>query len=145
MLEKQTRKKYKYKNCVNIQQNLKTKPQKRRMISRFYVWNLALAPCYIHCSSCPKRSLEKLSDVECWVCYGTTTRSQGLKLSRTLIYLPFSSTVVFSLNSLPLFFFLSFDCQKKKKQKPKTRAQRTQKQHRLSIKLIGKSQPVLFG
>lgn len=81
--------------------------------------------------------MEKLSDVEYWVCYVTIIQSQGLKLSRTLIYLFTFSFCCGFLSELPFFFFffLSFDCQKKKKRTEDTKNKNAaQLIHRVNLK-----------
>lgn len=50
--------------------------------------------------------------------YVMIVQSQGLKLSRALIYLPFPSVVVCSLNSLSFLFFSSCNFKKKATKSP---------------------------
>lgn len=70
-------------------------------------------------------------------CYVMILQSRGLKLSSALIYLPSPSVVVFSLNSLSLFFSSQVLTLKK-------RPARTQTKHSLSVSLIWKRRAPLL-
>lgn len=79
--------------------------------------------------------MKKLSDVEYWVCYVTIIQSQGLKLSRTLIYLFTFSFYCGFLSELPFFFFFPRVLNvKKKKKEPRTPRTKTQLIHRVNLK-----------